>query len=131
MAKSPSRKPHFQPDWVFNFVLKLAVAICLATLAVSLTLGVSPLTSLLRSGVAFVVFATLAWAASQLWPVIEIEVEEEAESEAEEADPLAETGRVSEKSSSRNGSAQPAAVEEEEEVTYQPMRETAEMEPVG
>ena len=118
---NPTKNRQFQPDWVFNFVLKLAVVVCLATLAIGLIMGVSPLISLLRSGVAFIVFATLAWAASLIWPEIEQAVEEEAEAAEEK---VAEANNDSGRS------------EIEADVIYEQSREpatveTAEMEPVG
>jgi hypothetical protein len=63
----------YEPAWVFNLVLKMAVVVFLSTLAIGLAVGVSPLTALLRSGAAFGVFAMLAWAASLAWAVPEME----------------------------------------------------------
>ena len=64
---------HYQSDWVFNLVLKLAVIVFLSTLALGLLVGVNPLTALLRSGTAFMSFAVLGWATSLAWSVPELE----------------------------------------------------------
>lgn len=56
-------------DWIFNLGLKVAVLICLSTLAVALFTGVGPLTAIFRSGTAFTVFVTLGWAATIVWQV--------------------------------------------------------------
>jgi hypothetical protein len=58
-----------QSDWVFNFVLWLAVIVFLSTLALGLIVGVGPLTALLRSGIAFFSFALLGWAVSLVWAI--------------------------------------------------------------
>ena len=54
---------------VFNLSLKLAAAIFLGLLAVSLIVGAGPLTALLRSSTAFIVFAFLGWAMALVWQV--------------------------------------------------------------
>ncbi len=54
-------------DWIFNIGLKIAVSICLATLAVALFTGVGPLTAVFRSGAAFTVFVSLGWAVAVVW----------------------------------------------------------------
>lgn len=59
--------------WVFNLALKLAIVVCLGTLALSLAMDIKPLTALLRSGTAFITFVALAWAVSIVWKVPEIE----------------------------------------------------------
>jgi hypothetical protein len=55
--------------WIFDLALRFAAIVCLATLALGLFLGVDPITALMRSGVAFVVFLLLGWAVSALWDV--------------------------------------------------------------
>ncbi len=65
----------YESDWMFNLVLRLAVIICLGTLVLGLMVGVGPLTALLRSGIAFVAFVLLGWAASLVW----VETEEACE----------------------------------------------------
>ncbi|RMF05735.1 MAG: hypothetical protein D6768_00685 [Chloroflexi bacterium] len=78
---------NYQPDWIFNIALKLAVAICLGTLATALYVGVTPLTAVFRSGAAFTVFATLGWAAALMWQVPQVEEEtEETESDTDPAE---------------------------------------------
>ena len=70
---------YYESDWVFNIGLKVAVIICLTTLAVGLTIGLSPITAVLRSGSAFAVFATISWAAARVWePALQEEPEDEA-----------------------------------------------------
>ena len=76
----------YESDWVFNIGLKVAVIICLATLAVGLTIGLSPVTAVFRSGSAFAVFATISWAAALMWePALPQEATEDA-SDADEAE---------------------------------------------
>jgi len=58
-----------QADWILDFSLRVAVIICLSTLAVGIVFGADPLMALMRSGIAFVSFLTLGWAASLLWNV--------------------------------------------------------------
>jgi len=53
-------------EQVFSLALRFAIVVCLGTLVVGLAVGVSPLTAVLRSGVAFVAFVLLGWAASVL-----------------------------------------------------------------
>lgn len=77
---------NYQPDWIFNIALKLAVAICLGTLAMGLFVGVAPLTAVFRSGAAFTVFASIGWAAAMMWQVPEAE----EETEDTESDPDSE-----------------------------------------
>lgn len=59
----------YEPAWIFNLVLKMAVVIFLSTLAIGLVAGVTPLTALMRSSAAFGVFAMLAWAVSLTWDI--------------------------------------------------------------
>lgn len=59
--------------WIFNLALKLAIVVCLGTLAFSLAMDIEPLTALLRSGTAFMTFAVLAWAVSIVWKVPDVE----------------------------------------------------------
>jgi hypothetical protein len=59
--------------WIFNLALKLAIVVCLGTLAFSLAMDIEPLTALLRSGTAFMTFVALAWAVSIVWKVPDIE----------------------------------------------------------
>lgn len=56
-------------DWIFNIGLKIAVSICLATLAVAIFTGAGPLTAVFRSGAAFTVFVALGWAVAVVWQV--------------------------------------------------------------
>lgn len=56
-----------QADLIFDMALKLAVIVCLSTLALALINGADPLAALSRSAVAFVSFAVIGWAASILW----------------------------------------------------------------
>jgi hypothetical protein len=81
----------YEPAWIFNFILKIAVAIFLGMLAISLAVGVTPFTALLRSGAGFSVFAMLGWAAALTWELPEKEEapKEKVEdlSEADEAQP--------------------------------------------
>ncbi len=74
---------HYQSDWVFDIALRVAVIICLATLAMALYVGVGPITAVFRSGTAFAVFAILGWAAALVWKVPEPEPEPEPELEAQ------------------------------------------------
>lgn len=64
---------NFQSDWVFNLILKLAVIVCLGTLALGLIVGVAPLIALLRSSAAFFTFALLGWATALVWQTPELE----------------------------------------------------------
>ena len=63
-------------QWVFDLVIQLALIVCLATLAVGLTAGASPLVALLRSGVAFVAIVLVGWALSLVFDVPPPEAEE-------------------------------------------------------
>jgi hypothetical protein len=56
----------YQSNWVFDLVLRLAVVVCLGTLALGLAIGIGPLTASLRSGVAFFAFVALGWAVARV-----------------------------------------------------------------
>lgn len=58
-----------QADWILDFSLRVAVIICLSTLALGIVSGADPLMALMRSGIAFISFLTLGWAVSLLWNV--------------------------------------------------------------
>lgn len=73
---------NYQADWLYNLILKLAVALCLGTLALSLAGGVNPLIALFRSGTAFTTFALLGWATSIVWEVPEGEADRSDDSSA-------------------------------------------------
>ena len=82
-----------QMDWLFNLSLRLAVIICLSTLAVGLMMGIDPLTALFRSSIAFISFAALGWAASMMWNVpetqevsVETEVDDNVDGEIKTGD---------------------------------------------
>ncbi len=78
-----------QAGWILDFSLRVAVIICLSTLAVGIVSGADPLTALMRSGIAFVSFLTLGWAASLLWNVPtaqKIEAPAEADDAEDQAD---------------------------------------------
>lgn len=78
-----------QAGWVMDFSLRVAVIICLSTLAVGIVSGADPLTALMRSGIAFVSFLTLGWAASLLWNVPaaqKVEAPPEADDAEDQAD---------------------------------------------
>jgi hypothetical protein len=77
-----------QVEWIYNLLLRLAVVVFLGTLALGLILGVAPLTASLRSGVAFITFAILAWAAAHLWKV---PTPEETPADTEDAERSQET----------------------------------------
>lgn len=78
---------HYESDWVFNFGLKIAAAIFLATLAMGLVTGVTPVTAVFRSGAAFGVFVTIGWAAAIVWqPVLPEEEPEETEEDTENSE---------------------------------------------
>lgn len=64
---------NYQSNWIFNIILKFAVIICLSVLALSLIIGIGPLTALLRSSVAFMTFAFLGWATSLVWDMSLVE----------------------------------------------------------
>lgn len=76
---------NYQSNWVFNLILKFAVIICLSVLALSLIIGIGPLTALLRSSVAFATFAFLGWATSLIWDIPL--TEEKSESKNDEKSP--------------------------------------------
>lgn len=57
----------YQPEWVFNLSLQLAVMVCLSMLILALALDVPPLTALWRSALVFVVFAVFGWITSLVW----------------------------------------------------------------
>lgn len=113
----------YEPAWIYNFVLKIAVAIFLGTLAIGLAVGVAPLTALMRSGAGFGVFAMLAWAAAVTWDMPKPPEPPQAETEEDQAETEAKAQPQSESaqngtSKSQNGSAQqqftplsPASVE--------------------
>lgn len=61
----------YQPEWVFNLSLQLAVMVCLTMLILALALDVPPLTALWRSALVFVVFAIFGWITSLVWQVPE------------------------------------------------------------
>ncbi len=61
----------YQPEWVFNLSLQLAVMVCLSMLILALALDVPPLTALWRSALVFGVFATFGWITSLVWQVPE------------------------------------------------------------
>jgi diacylglycerol kinase len=67
-----------QSAWIFNLALRLAAVVCLGVLAVGLVLDVEPLTALMRSGVAFIVFLMLGWAVAAIWDVASPEMSESA-----------------------------------------------------
>lgn len=72
----------YQPEWIFNLSLQLAVAVCLSMLVLALALDVPPLTALWRSALVFAVFAVFGWITSLVWQVPEpIEAPAEAETE--------------------------------------------------
>jgi hypothetical protein len=78
---------HYESDWVFNVGLKVAAAIFLATLAMGLVTGVTPVTAVFRSGAAFGVFVTIGWAAALVWePPMPEEEAEETEEDEEKSD---------------------------------------------
>jgi len=68
-----------QSAFVFNMALRLAAVACLGSLAIGLFFNVEPLTALMRSVVAFLVFLLLGWAVAATWDVA---VPEAAEDEA-------------------------------------------------
>lgn len=83
----------YQPEWIFNLSLQLAVVICLSMLILALALDVPPLTALWRSALVFVVFTIFGWITSLVWQVPEpseapIEAEDEPTSMSEQ--PVAE-----------------------------------------
>jgi|GEM_PF-5886026 len=108
----------YEPIWIFNFILKIATAIFLGTLALGLAVGVAPLTALMRSGAGFGVFALLAWGAAVTWelPQKKEEPQEEAAETAEsstESDATAQTKQQTDvpkngANKSQNGTAQPS-----------------------
>lgn len=104
----------YHPDWIFNISLKLAVTICLGTLAIGLYVGVAPITAILRSGAAFTVFATLGWAAALMWQVPETEQEAE-EDAALDGDDAGQEGNSDELPENRQQStiSQPVSTAEE------------------
>lgn len=104
----------YHPDWIFNISLKLAVTICLGTLAMGLYMGVAPITAVLRSGAAFTVFATLGWAAALMWQVPEAEQEsgEDAELDGDDAGQEGDSDELPENRQQSNVS-QPASTAEE------------------
>lgn len=61
----------YQPAWIFNLTLQFAVAVCLSALVFGLAMDVAPLTALWRSGLIFITFTILGWAASLIWQVPE------------------------------------------------------------
>lgn len=73
----------YQPEWVFNLSLQLAVAVCLSMLILALALDVPPLTALWRSALVFVVFSIFGWITSMVWQIPE---PSEAPAEAENED---------------------------------------------
>ncbi len=60
-------------DWVLYITIRIAVIVCLSTLALGLIYGAGPLTALMRSVIAFVSFLILGWAASTLWNMPEVQ----------------------------------------------------------
>jgi hypothetical protein len=74
-----------QSDWVFNLTVRLAVMVCLGTLALGLLAGVQPVTAVTRSCAAFVAFILLAHAASKIWMVSIPEAVEEHATEQQRA----------------------------------------------
>lgn len=72
----------YQPNWIFNLTLQIAVVVCLGILALALVMDVTPLTALWRSSLAFVTFVLLGRAISLIWQVPEpVEVPVEAQTE--------------------------------------------------
>ena len=99
----------YESDWVFNIGLKVAVIICLATLAVGLTIGLSPTTAVFRSGSAFAVFATISWAAARVWePALPDQPEDEI---SEDDEPVAEQNAETDASGAATPAAAPADTE--------------------
>lgn len=82
----------YQADWIFNFALRLAVIVCLGTLAIGLAMGADPLVALLRSAVAFVSFIVLGWTASLLWQIPAAGQSAEASAEEDKARPAETPG---------------------------------------
>lgn len=80
--------PNLHSAWVFNFALKLAIVVCLGTLALSLVMDIEPLTALLRSGTAFTTFVALAWAVSIVWKVPDIEEKTKPDDTLDDNKPL-------------------------------------------
>jgi hypothetical protein len=80
----------YQPDWIFNLALQIAVVICLGILVVALAMDVAPLTALWRSSLAFATFALLGRAVSVIWQMpapVEVSVEAETEAVGENPQP--------------------------------------------
>lgn len=90
---------HYQSDWVFDIALRVAVIICLATLAMALYVGVGPITAVFRSGTAFAVFAVLGWAAALVWKVPEPEPDPEPEAKTQDNEEEKENKEAAEKTS--------------------------------
>lgn len=82
---------NYQANWLYNLILKLAVAVCLGTLALSLAGGVNPLIALFRSGTAFTTFALLGWATSIVWDVPEVEADQSDDASATDKQQQPET----------------------------------------
>lgn len=57
----------YQPEWVFDLSLQLAMAVGLSMLVLGLFVGAAPLTVLWRSGLVFTVFMLLGWVTSLIW----------------------------------------------------------------
>lgn len=80
----------YEPNWVFNLTLQIAVVVCLGILATALAMNVAPLTALWRSSLAFVTFVLLGRAISLIWQVpepVEVPVEVETQETDETAPP--------------------------------------------
>lgn len=64
---------HYQADWIYNQLLRVAVIVALSTLLIGLVVGVAPLIAIMRSSLAFGLFAGLAWVSASIWPPDAIE----------------------------------------------------------